>query len=163
VTSPADRTDMRTFTALLLLFILLPWLELWLLFRLSNEIGAGTTLGVILLTGVVGAALARHQGTEAVLRIRRALLEGRIPAAEVVDGFLIFAAGLLLITPGLLTDAVGFLLLVPPVRAAVRKWAGAWFRHRVEMHVWPPPATEDGADDADVVIDIQTDEVGEDR
>ncbi len=141
------------FLYLFLLFVLLPWLELYLLFRVHELVGWGQTLALVLLTGVVGAALAKWQGLDVLHRIQTAMRGGRVPAGELLDGFLIFAAGLLLITPGLLTDSVGFLLLVPPARRLIRRWIGQWARRHVqmttEMHVdrgpfgpGPPPGPD---------------------
>ncbi len=105
---------------LFILFIGLPWLELWLLLRIGAMIGAGATIGMIILTGVIGASLTRVEGARALGKIRGATARGEVPGAAIVDAMLIFAAGLVLITPGFLTDVAGFLLLIPPTRAAVR-------------------------------------------
>ncbi|NOY82913.1 MAG: FxsA family protein [Kiritimatiellaeota bacterium] len=121
------------FFYLFLLFVLLPWLELYLLFRVHELVGWGQTLALVLLTGVVGAALAKWQGLDALRRIQTAMREGRVPAGELLDGFLIFAAGLLLITPGLLTDSAGFLLLVPPARRVIRRWIVQWARRHIQV------------------------------
>ena len=118
---------------LIFLFVVLPWVELYLLFRLHEMVGWWDTLGVILLTGVVGATLARWQGLDALHRIQNALRAGRVPTDELLDGVLIFAAGLLLITPGLLTDSVGFLLLVPPARSLVKRGVARWAGRHVRM------------------------------
>jgi UPF0716 protein FxsA len=109
----------------LLLFILVPAVELALLIQVGKVIGTPATFGLILLTGFVGAALARAQGVSTLRRLQSELAQGRPPAAAILDGVLILVAGALLLTPGVLTDAVGFALLVPPVRAGVRKlvWA----------------------------------------
>ena len=107
---------------LLLLLTLLPLMELALLIQLYQVTDLGTTLAVVILTGVVGAALARRQGLETWYRIQRRLSEGKPPTTELMDGLMIFIAGALLITPGMLTDAAGFLLLMPPVRRLLRGW-----------------------------------------
>jgi UPF0716 protein FxsA len=109
------------FIYLCLLLILVPALELMLLFSLGSLLGFIPTLALILFTGITGAALARHEGLQALQRIRTALNQGQLPTTDIVDGFLIFASGLLLLTPGFMTDAVGFLLLMPPARAVIRK------------------------------------------
>ena len=116
---------MRIFLTLALLFIFVPWVEIAILIRLAQTLGFVETLGIVLLTGLVGAALARQQGLQSWARVRQALRGGQSPSGELVHAFLIFCAGLLLATPGILTDAVGFSLLVPPwrkwlVRAATR-------------------------------------------
>ncbi|MGA1599271.1 MAG: FxsA family protein [bacterium] len=107
---------------LFLAFTLIPALELYLLVQLGSRIGVLTTIFMVIVTGILGAGLARLQGWETLQRITQALREQRFPAEEMVDGVLIFAAGLVLITPGFLTDLAGLLLLFPPTRYPVRKW-----------------------------------------
>ncbi len=102
--------------SLLLLFILVPAVELGLLIRLGNWIGVLPTWTLILATGGLGAVLAHRQGADVLRGIQGDLERGRIPAGSVLDGALIFVGGLLLLTPGLLTDGAGLLLLVPAVR-----------------------------------------------
>ena len=106
---------------LLALFVVLPILELVVLLKVHAYVGSlAGTISIIVLTGVVGATLAKAQGMAVVLQIRRDLAEGRMPAPKLVDGLMIIIAGVLMITPGLITDSVGFLLLVPYVREQVR-------------------------------------------
>jgi UPF0716 protein FxsA len=121
------------FFYLLLLFIAVPCVEIYLLVRVGQVIGAAGTVALILLTGLLGAALARHEGIRALHRIRAALAQGILPTQEVLDGFLILAAGLVLITPGLITDALGFLLLAPPARALIRNLLVRFFRARFHI------------------------------
>ncbi len=116
---------------LLLLFTVIPLVELWLLFRLSDAFGFWETIAVVLGTGMVGAALARWQGWQALERVRTEMREGMLPAQAIGDGVLIFAAGLLLITPGVLTDAFGLSLLIPPLRKLVMKGLRYWFTTHV--------------------------------
>lgn len=105
---------------LVILFVALPWLELALLFRVGAAIGGVATFGLIILTGVIGASLTRLEGARALGNIRTSTARGDVPGAAIVDAVLIFAAGLVLITPGFITDAAGFLLLIPPARAVIR-------------------------------------------
>ena len=105
---------------LLLLFTLVPAVELVLLLEVGRQIGTAATLLLILVTGVVGAVLARRQGVAALGHIRAELAAGRIPGPTIVDGIMILVAGALLITPGILTDIAGFLCLVPATRRAIR-------------------------------------------
>ena len=123
------------FIRLLALFILVPCIEMVLLFTIGSRIGAVNTVAVILLTGFVGAWLARQQGWAAWVRIHEAMRQGRLPTREIVDGVLILAAGLLLLTPGFLTDAVGFALLIPFCRAAIRGALTGYFRGKVRTTV----------------------------
>jgi UPF0716 protein FxsA len=105
---------------LLLLFIVVPAVELALLVEVGSRIGTLATLAIIVATGVLGAALARQQGLRTVRAIQDELARGELPAGSLVDGVIILLAGALLITPGILTDAVGFLCLVPRLREAAK-------------------------------------------
>lgn len=121
------------FLRLLALFILVPIAELYLFLTLGNKIGLGPTLAIIILTGILGAALTKSQGARALQRFRQASAAGRLPAREVVDGLLILLAGAVLLTPGFLTDTVGFLLLVPPVRALVRGRLAEYLKGKIKI------------------------------
>lgn len=105
---------------LLLLFVLTPLIELWLLMLAGSRLGTTPTVALVLITGVVGAALSRWQGLRTWLSIQQQMQEGRLPADALLDGLMILVAGLLLITPGILTDLAGFSLLIPPVRQLLR-------------------------------------------
>ncbi len=107
---------------LFLLFTAVPLLELMILIDLGGAIGLGPTLGIVLLTGAAGAWIARAQGLAVLGRIRQEMAAGRVPAAELVEGAMVLVGGVLLLTPGLLTDAAGFLLMVPACRRAIRGW-----------------------------------------
>jgi UPF0716 protein FxsA len=98
-----------------------PAVELALLIEAGGRIGTAATLAIIVATGVVGAALANQQGLRTLRAIQASLEQGRLPAGALVDGVIILVAGALLVTPGILTDAVGFLCLVPALRAVVRR------------------------------------------
>ncbi|MBT5578307.1 MAG: FxsA family protein [Porticoccaceae bacterium] len=102
---------------LFLLFIVMPVLEMWLLITVGTKIGALYTIGLVLLTAVVGAKLLREQGLDTLWRGRSKLQEGQLPAQEIAEGMIIAISGALLLTPGFFTDAVGFAGLIPPVRA----------------------------------------------
>ncbi len=105
---------------LLLLFVLLPAVELMLLIRLGAMIGTIRTVALIVFTGILGASLARSQGLGVIAAIQRETSEGRMPAVQLVDGALILVAAALLVTPGILTDAFGFACLTPAFRGAIR-------------------------------------------
>ena len=121
------------FFKLALLFIVLPTVELFLLIRLGMAIGAPGTILVIVLTGFVGAGLAKREGLRALTRIQWALNRGELPTRELLDAFLVLAAGLVLITPGLITDAAGFLLLIPHFRAWVRLVLVRYFKRHIHI------------------------------
>ena len=107
---------------LLAFFIIMPIAEVAVLIKVNHLVGLGNTIAIVVLTGFGGALLARWQGLMVVMDIQRDLAEGRMPAPRLIDGVMILMAGLLLITPGLITDTVGFLLLVPVVRKEIRVW-----------------------------------------
>lgn len=111
---------------LLLLFTIVPLVELYLLVWVGRVIGFWATIGLVLLTGAVGAALARAEGLRVIHSWQQSLRQGRTPEEGVLGGVLVFAGGILLITPGILTDAVGLLLLLQPTRrgavSALRKY-----------------------------------------
>jgi UPF0716 protein FxsA len=115
------------FLRLLLLFTVVPLVELFLLVKLGTVVGVGPTIALVIFTGVLGAWLARQQGLVVLRRLRAELEAGRLPAGALIDGLLILVAGAVLLTPGLLTDALGFVLLVPPSRAVVRRIVAARF------------------------------------
>lgn len=100
----------------LLLFIATPLIELWLLIKVGGVIGAPSTIGLVLLTAVVGVALIRHQGLSTLMRGQQRLDAGELPAGEMAEGMMLACAGILLLTPGFCTDALGFALLIPPLR-----------------------------------------------
>ena len=107
---------------LFLAFTLIPVIELYLLIKLGATIGPLYTLLLVILTGAVGAYLARLQGLEAMLRVKARLQQGEPPAEEMLDALIIFIAGIVLLTPGLLTDISGLLLLLPATRLRFKIW-----------------------------------------
>ena len=126
---------------LLLLFVVLPAVELALLIEVGGRIGTVPTLLLIVVTGIVGATLARQQGLGVVQALKRETAAGRLPADSLIDGVLILIAAALLVTPGILTDAFGFLCLIPAFRRIVKKAAlqrieRAVAEGRVELHVY---------------------------
>ena len=102
--------------SLLLLFVAVPLIEIWVLIKVGGLIGALPTIGTVLLTAVVGVGLLRQQGLSTLLRARERLLMEQIPAREVIEGLFIAFGGALLLTPGFVTDAVGFACLIPATR-----------------------------------------------
>ena len=116
---------------LLALFILLPLAELALLIRVGQWIGVGWTIAIVAATGLLGAALARRQGARAWRAIQDEMRAGRMPAGAVLDGLLILVGAIVLLTPGILTDLLGFALLIPPTRRFFR----GVLRRRVERAV----------------------------
>lgn len=117
---------------LMLLFIVVPAVELGLLIEIGGALGALPTIGLIILTGVVGAALAKRQGLSTLRAIQTATSRGEMPVDQLVDGALILFAGALLVTPGVLTDAVGFLCLIPGTRVLIKRQLKAALRRFAE-------------------------------
>jgi UPF0716 protein FxsA len=105
---------------LILLFIVVPIAELYVIIQVGQAIGAVPTIAILIADSVVGSLLLRSQGRAAWRRFNKALAQSKVPAREVVDGVLIIFGGALLITPGFLTDILGLILLIPPSRAAIR-------------------------------------------
>jgi len=108
--------------ALLALFIIVPLVELVLLIQLGSHIGVLATIAIVIITAIVGTSLLRQQGFGVLARASEAMNAGRVPIESVGEGICLLIAGAFLLTPGLLTDAVGFALLVPPVRARIARW-----------------------------------------
>ncbi len=158
---------------LLLLFIVLPAVELGLLIELGRRIGTLETLALIVVTGIVGASMARSQGLSLLSRVRKQISAGEMPADSLLDGLMILIASALLVTPGVFTDAFGFLCLIPAFRALlkrelVRRFRRAVEENRVQMSVqgvWfhdtaAPPDREPQA--GQPVVDATTTPRGED-
>ncbi len=121
------------FWRLLILFILVPVAEIYLFATLGKEIGWPVTIGIILVTALIGASLAKSQGRMAMAKFQGAMGEGRMPAKEGVEGVLVLLAGVVLLTPGFLTDAIGFSLLIPKVRSVVAGYLGERLKGRIQM------------------------------
>ncbi|NLF73117.1 MAG: FxsA family protein [Candidatus Anammoximicrobium sp.] len=129
---------------LLLLFLFVPLAELVLLLYLADATSWQMTLGLVIATGVVGTLLAKSQGWRVWSRIHAELAAGQLPAEALLDAALIFVAGALLLTPGILTDLLGFSLLIPWTRNHFRRRLVAWFKARFTVHPagfgsWPAP------------------------
>ena len=107
---------------LFLAFTIIPVVEIYLLIQIGTIFGALTSIALVIVTGFLGAYLARIQGLQTLFRIQESLREGQIPSGELLDALLIGIAGLVLLTPGFLTDAFGFLLLIPNTRTAIKQW-----------------------------------------
>lgn len=120
---------------LLLLFVLVPLVELYLLLKLGALIGAGPTVAIVIVTGILGGSMARIQGFAVLRRVRESLNAGILPTDALIDGLFVLAGGLLLLTPGLLTDIVGFLALLPPTREFLKKWIKRRFQQILDTKV----------------------------
>ncbi len=113
---------MRKFQLGIALFILTPLIEIFLFIKIGAEIGALSTIALIALTAITGVALIRHQGLSTLQNVQRQMQQGQVPAVGLLEGIMLFFAGALLLTPGFFTDAIGFILLVPPIRKRIALW-----------------------------------------
>ncbi len=107
---------------LILLFVLVPLIELVLLLKVGELIGVGYTIAVVIVTGVAGASLARLQGLLTLRKIQDEVSRGLMPADKLIDGAVILCSGILLLTPGLITDLIGFMGLIPFTRDLLKRW-----------------------------------------
>jgi UPF0716 protein FxsA len=114
---------------LFLVFLIVPIIEIYFLITVGSAIGAGLTIALIIFTALLGAFLVRAQGFSTFVRVQQQLGKGELPAIEILEGLFLLVAGALLLTPGFLTDAVGFAFLTPPLRRWIIKRSlvsGAW-------------------------------------
>ncbi|MDQ3574319.1 MAG: FxsA family protein [Actinomycetota bacterium] len=124
------------FALLALLFLVVPFVELFIIIQVGQAIGAPWTIGILILISAVGAWLVKREGVGVLRRARARMRSGEVPGAELTDGVFIIFAGALLLTPGFVTDVVGVLLLLPPVRSGLRRAATRSYRRRHRAH--PP-------------------------
>lgn len=122
---------MTLLARLALLFVVVPIIELMLLIQLGQIVGLMPTLALVVLTGVGGAALARAEGLRVFFQFQRELAQGRLPGQALLDGISVLIGGAFLLTPGVLTDLVGFSLLLP----FSRRWIQRWVRARLERQI----------------------------
>ncbi len=99
-----------------LLFISVPIIEMWVLIEVGSQIGAISTIFLVFLTAAVGLALLRQQGLSTLLKVNQRMERGQLPAGEILEGVMLAVGGALLLTPGFITDAIGFACLLPPSR-----------------------------------------------
>jgi UPF0716 protein FxsA len=124
---------------LILIFIVLPVAEIYVIIKVGEAIGVWPTIALLILDGFLGAALLRHQGRAAWRRFNDALAAGKVPAREVFDGAMVILGGAFLISPGFITDVIGLLLLVPPTRALIRSQVVRRLGRRVTVGVASRP------------------------
>ncbi|MCK4423749.1 MAG: FxsA family protein [Candidatus Omnitrophica bacterium] len=117
---------------LILLFTIIPVLELAVLIKVGTCIGAGNTILIVILTGVAGAYLARSQGILTLIKIQEDLNRGIMPGDKIVDGLMILCGGVMLLTPGLITDLIGFMALIPATRYLIKHWLKNKFKDMID-------------------------------
>ena len=115
---------------LFLAFTLIPVLEIYLLIKIGHYLGAFNTVVVVIVTGLLGASLARHEGIRTMIRVRESMNRGELPAEEMLDAVLIFIAGIVLLTPGFITDLAGIAILIPNARSWLKR------RMRTKFEEW---------------------------
>ena len=115
---------------LFLAFTLIPVLEIYLLIKIGHYLGAFNTVVVVIVTGLLGASLARHEGIRTMIRVRESMNRGELPAEEMLDAVLIFIAGIVLLTPGFITDLAGIAILIPNARSWLKR------RMRTRFEEW---------------------------
>jgi UPF0716 protein FxsA len=106
---------------LFLAFTLIPVLEIYFLIKIGHFLGAFNTVVVVVVTALLGASLARHEGIRTMIRVRESLDRGELPAEEMLDAVLIFIAGIVLLTPGFITDIAGIAILIPAARSMLKR------------------------------------------
>ncbi len=110
------------FLKLLFIFILIPFIELAILVKIGTLIGFWYTMLIVVLTGIAGASLARYQGLKVYTRIQMELNSGKVPSEDMLDAMLVFAGGIVLLTPGFITDIIGLLILIPYSRKFLKSY-----------------------------------------
>lgn len=116
---------------ILLLMIVIPALEIWGLVKASDLIGGWQTVLAVIATGVIGAYLAKMEGIRTWMQAQNDLNQGQIPGQAILDGISIFAGGLLLLTPGFFTDAIGLSLIIPPTRHLLQMYIKKWLEKKI--------------------------------
>jgi UPF0716 protein FxsA len=116
---------------LFLLFTVVPLVELYLLMAIGRTLGPVPTIGLVLLTGALGAWFARLEGLRVIRRWQEAMARQQLPKDGVIDGLLIFVGGILLITPGILTDIAGLSMVMPPTRRVIAGVVRGWFERQI--------------------------------
>lgn len=145
---------------LVAIFFVVPFIEIALFITVGGAIGVAPTILLCIASAVLGATIVRHQGLQTLARLQERLRQGELPTDELAEGAALLAAGLLLITPGFFTDAVGFILLIPPARRWIILWLGRHFSgnaQRFYAHRRNDPYAESPRDP--VIIDVVAEEV----
>lgn len=124
---------------LAVLFVVVPFVELFVLIQVGQSIGALPTIAILVVVSILGAALVKREGLGVLRRAQARVQARQVPGQELVDGVLIMFAGALLLTPGFLTDLFGIALLIPPVRGMFRGSLVSWLGRRAELTVYRGP------------------------
>ena len=117
---------------LLLIFTIIPVIELAVLIKIGGIIGTLNTIMIILITGVMGAILAKAQGLLVMQRMRENLMAGIMPTEELFNGAMVLVGGALLLTPGFVTDLLGLFFLIPQTRSLIKQYLKRWIQHKID-------------------------------
>lgn len=159
---------------LLLVFTIIPLLEIYLLLVLNQHAGLWPTVGIVVGTGILGAIVAHAEGARVLREWQRSLVRGRVPEEGVLGGVLILIGGILLVTPGVITDLVGITLLIPPTRRLVANVIRKRLEQKIQQgaikvvsvsHVGGQPPSPGGYDSfrpPRVVMDVEAEEIDPD-
>ncbi len=126
------------FFKLFLIFAVIPLIELGILIKIGTYIGALNTITLVILTAIIGAYMVRQEGLGVLYRIQKNMNEGQFPADELIDGIMILLAGALLLTPGVFTDVIGFLMVFPVSRNFIRKFIKRYLDKKIsprDIHI----------------------------
>jgi UPF0716 protein FxsA len=123
---------------LAVLFTVVPLVELYLLMTLGGVLGPGPTIAIVAITGIAGASLARREGTRVWREWQKAVAQGQMPKEGLTSSLLVLIGGVLLVTPGVLTDVTGLALLIPPTRRAIAGWLRNYVQRRFEVQTIAP-------------------------
>jgi UPF0716 protein FxsA len=130
---------MRTSSFLFVLFVAMPIAEIALFLKVSESVGWGSTILFVIMTALIGAALVSRQSRGAWRQVQATFAQGEIPTKEITHGGMILVSGALLVTPGFITDTIGFLLLVPGVREILRRFGARIFKNRIQVRTFGSP------------------------
>jgi len=119
------------FSRLLILLVMTPIIELFILLEIGKRIGVFTTLAIIIITGMMGAYLVKNQGFFAIRKIQQDLNQNILPGESILQGIIILTGGIFLLTPGFITDITGFILLIPFTREIVKKYLIRWLQGKI--------------------------------
>lgn len=149
--------------ALLIAFLVVPIVEIYVIVKVGGLLGVLPTVAILLAVSVVGAAVVRHEGRRAWQALNQAVAHGQMPGRELADGALVLTGGALLLTPGFVTDAVGLVLVLPPLRPFVRRALFALARRRARIIAARAERPQDGAPGPDRGQPVIRGEVIDDR
>ena len=127
---------MRTFPVLAAFFIGIPLIEIYLFIQVGGAIGALPTVALVVITALVGVSLLRAQGLQTMAKFQQRVAQGEMPADTMLEGAALLFGGALLLTPGFLTDAIGFLCLLPVTRRPLVRWLISNFTRQNNVHVY---------------------------